>query len=497
MNPFIKAIAGNTIVQESEKAVEAAEDRFKIRLDQTVKSALDTAKKEWAKETAKDIVQEVQKKQYVTTTGNRPRTFEAKEVPINKSWSTLEQLYSNAPGSVQCVDRIRDSVLGSGYTLEKVEGEEATKKDLKTLIKFFDNPNPDETIEDIVGNGIINYLEYGSWFLEEVPTKRGDKLAEIYNLDSTKINILVDEEKRKAGINIISGYERTTETGTRVVYNAEEVTFIKRPDPRGLVWGKAVLEDNEATLQLLIQALIYNINILKNGGRPPLQLILPDDSDEADAEAVNVFWEKNYTGPENAGKTLITFKGAKASPLGITPQDMRYLNLLQYGIRAVAGQFGVPLIIIGIPEGTNRATASEVRRQFYLSKIFPLRDMIAKRITREVIKERFGVSGWKFTFKSAGLEESEATRRDTMTAWTKGLMSWNDARIKTGLEPLDEEWARKYFLLGSKNDSLIEIKNAILDVSPSKVKKPKGKAPDSQGVGGPQEPGQGADMKPA
>jgi hypothetical protein len=242
-------------------------------------------------------------------------------------------------------------------------------------------------------------------------------------------------------------------------------------------------------------------------------LILPDDSDEADAEAVNAFWEKNYTGPENAGKTLITFKGAKAQPLGITPQDMRYLNLLQYGVRAVAGQFGVPLIIIGIPEGTNRATASEVRRQFYLSKIFPLRDMIAKRLTREIIQERFGISGWKFTFKSAGLEESEATRRDTMTAWTKGLMSWNDARVKIGLEPVNIEWANKYFLLGTKNDSLIEIKNAII-TEVAKPPKPKpgvppfgnapkpgkapnaGAAPDAGNIAGPNEAGQGADAQP-
>jgi HK97 family phage portal protein len=493
MNPFIKAIAGSSIEEEKQNAVTDALNKSKKEFDVQINKAVESAKKEWSEATAKEITQQVQKKQFVTTTGSKP--FQAKEITPRKNWSTLEQLYSNSPGSVQCVDRIKDSVIGSGYTIEPDDDVEGTKKDLKTLTAFFDKPNPDETIEDIIGNGVINYLAFGNWFFEEVRTKNNKRIAEIYNLDPTKMKILVDEEKRQAGVNIVKGYERTTETGARIVYNEEEVTHIRRPDPKGSVWGRAVLENNEAILQLLIQALTYNINILKNGGRPPLQLILPEDSDENDADAVNAFWEKNYTGPENAGKTLVTFKGAKAEPLGMTPQDMRYLNLLQFGIRQVAGQFGVPLILIGFPEGTNRATASETRRQFYLSKIFPLRDMLSNRITREIIQEGLGIRGWRLTLKSAGLEESEATRRDTMTAWSKGLMNWNEARIKIGLEPLTEGWAKEYYLLGSKNDALIKLEDAI--TKPTKGDRGRGKGtPDAKQPDNAENPGEGADKNP-
>jgi len=186
-------------------------------------------------------------------------------------------------------------------------------------------------------------------------------------------------EKKKKGVIEKVGYKRKTTENKSVVYNLDEIFQGKRPSRRASLYGRAVLEDNTATLQLLLRALTYNINILRNGGRPPIQLQLPEDSTEADADSVSAWFEKNYMGPHNAGKTLISFKGAKAETLGLTPQDMAYLELLNFGIREVAGQYGVPLPMIGFPEGTNRATMSEMRRAFYLTNIFSLRKLISTK----------------------------------------------------------------------------------------------------------------------
>jgi HK97 family phage portal protein len=233
------------------------------------------------------------------------------------------------------------------------------------------------------------------------------------------------------------------------------------------------LEDNTATLQLLLRAITYNINILRNGGRPPIELQLPEDSTEADADSVSAWFEKNYMGPHNAGKTLVSFKGSKANVLGITPQEMAYLELLRYGLRQVAGQYGVPLLLVGFPEGTNRATASEARRSFYLTNIFPLRKLISQKITREIIQDSMKIEGWRLDFKTAGLEESESSRRDFMLARSQALYSFNEARIAMGLLPIDEPWANKYFLLSSKNDALIPIEEAMKRL-------PENSAPESE-----------------
>ncbi len=190
-------------------------------------------------------------------------------------------------------------------------------------------------------------------------------------------------------------------------------------------------------------------------------MILPEDSTEADADAISAWFEKNYMGPHNAGKTLISFKGAKAEVLGVTPQDMAYLELLTFGLKQVAGQYGVPLFLVGFPEGSNRAIAAEARRSFYLTNIFPLRKLISQKITKNIIKDGMGIKGWRLDFKTAGLEESESSRRDFMSARAQGLYTFNEARIAMGLLPIDEKWANKYYLLGSKNDFLMPVDKAM------------------------------------
>ncbi len=436
-----------------------------------VNKALDAAKKDWSLETVKALDRKFSaSRKYVSTSGGPDaESFMGSQYSSGKNYTTLATLYSDSPGSIQSAFRIRDAVLGGGYVIKSEVGTRGKKSDLKRLIKFFDRPNPDDTIETMIQVGIENYLCYGNWYMEKVPTrgsakKKKKELAELYNLDPVRMVILVDAELKKKGVIKKAGYKQITDVGAvgkGIIYNEDEVIQIRRPHRRADLYGRAVLEDNMATLQLLLRALTYNISILRNGGRPPLQLILPEDSTEADAEAVSAFWEKNYQGPHNAGKTLVSFKGAKAEPLGITPQDMAYLELLNYGMKLVAGQFGCPLFLVGFPEGSNRATSAEERRSFYLSLIFPLRKLISQKITQEVIKEGMGIEGWRFDFKTAGLEESEASRRDFMMGWTRGLYSFNEARVAMGLLPIDKEWANKYYLVGTKNDSLIEIENAI------------------------------------
>ena len=468
-------------VEAKKELQQELKTQYNKEVVKTVNKALVAARKEWALDTAKALNKKfTRSRKYVSTIGFGER-FLANVYQSGKNYNTLSTLFSDSPGSIQCASRIRDAVLGSGYVIKPpIEGNKGTKKDFKRLIQFFDRPNPDDTIETLLGVCVENYLAYGNFYLEKVPTKKSKnwkkkpmEVAELYNLDPTKMTILVDAEKKKKGILEKTGYKRKTTQNKAVIYKLDEIFHTRRPHRKANLYGRAVLEDNTATLQLLMRAITYNISILRQGGRPPIQLILPEDSTEADADSVAAWYEKNYMGPHNAGKTLISFKGAKAEALGLTLQDMSYLELLRYGLRLVSGQYGVPLLLIGFPEGTNRATASEARRSFYLTNIFPLRKLISQKITKEIIQDGMKIEGWRLDFKTAGLEESEASRRDFMTARDKGLYSFNEARIAMGLLPIDEKWANKYYLVSTKNDSLIEVEKAI--GKPSKVSSPDAK----------------------
>jgi len=485
----VKSVLDAKVEQVKTDITQNLQTEFNKEVVEEVNKALEAAKKDWSTETVKALDRKFgASRKYVSTSGSGKDTegFMGSQYSSGKNYGTLSTLYSESPGSIQSAFRIRDAILGGGYVIKEEIGSRSKKSDLKRLLEFFDRPNPDDTIETLIQVGVENYLAYGNWYMEKVPTKgssgrKKKELAELYNLDPVRMSILVDAELKKKGVLKKAGFKQSVDSNKSIIYNEDEICHIRRPHRRADLYGRAVLEDNMAMLQLLMRALTYNINILRNGGRPPLQLILPEDSNEADAEAVSAFWEKNYQGPHNAGKTLVSFKGAKAEALGITPQDMAYLELLNYGLRLVAGQFGVPMFLIGVPEGTNRASSAEARRAFYLSNIFPLRKLISQKITQEIIKDGLGIEGWRFDFKTAGLEESESSRRDFMTGWSKGLYSFNEARLSMGLLPVQFDWADKHFLVGTKNDSMIEIEDAI------------GRTPDNTA---PQTPEAKPDVKP-
>jgi hypothetical protein len=122
-----------------------------------------------------------------------------------------------------------------------------------------------------------------------------------------------------------------------------------------------------------------------------------------------------------------------------------------------------------------------------------LRKLITQKITQEIIKEGLGIEGWRFDLRTAGLEESESSRRDFMMGWTKGLYTFNEARVAMGLLPIEAVWANNYYLVGTKNDSLIEIPKAI--GATSDAAKPDAKTPTPERQPGEQNPAN--DEKPA
>jgi HK97 family phage portal protein len=401
----------------------------------------------------------IEKRQYITT--STQKKFDAKEYHSGKNYKVLDMLYSEAPGSAQCADRIINSVTGTGYTLKRTDPR-AKKSDLKRLITFFDKVNNEgDTIEEVVDNCLESALAYGDTYFEKVKTKDGSSIAEIYNLNTPEMKILVDEEKMKGGVMQKVGYERKTGFNREIVYDINEIIHLKTRSRDAGLYGKAVLEDNSLTLLMVINALNYNNSILDKGGYVPFVIELPTESSENDAKQVQSWFTKNNMGVFNAGNPIILFKGAKMVVAGIKPTDIQYMELLNFGVKIVCGQYGVPLALIGIPEGSNRSTSAESRKSYYHTKIYPLRDRISLSITNDIIREGFNIDGWKLSFKTAGLEESDSARRDIMNAFRTGVYTFNEARSKMGMQPIDKLWAENYYLIGSKNDMALDLELLI------------------------------------
>ena len=422
---------------------------------------LEQEKVKWAEDTAKELV----KKNYsLGRVGNYTSTatgekFKAAGLDPNKKWNLMYDIFSEAPGSTQCADRIRSAVTGAGYLLQPVPGGRKDKKELKKLIEFFDQPNEDNTIEDVVQNIVTNYYAYGNAYLEKTYAEGNDEggrgeINAIYTLASEDIKILVDADKRKAGINMPIGYELfvgfadgVSREDKTIIYELDEVMHFRRPDPRGRLYGRAIFEDNQSVIQLILQALIYNIKTFENSGKPPLKIRLPEGTSSTEAIEFSAFFEKNFQGMHNAGKALILYNNADASALGLTPGDIEYLKLLTFGLKQVAGMYGVPMIMISQPEGSNRATSFEETKSFYQRVVQPLRNAICNKITQQVIVNSFDIKDWRLDFQDIDLEDSTSRVEEASKSFMYGTRNWNEARKRMGLEAGSETWMDEFYVV--------------------------------------------------
>ena len=427
------------------------------------KRATKIEKKEALEKFNKQLNSLLEKKEFITVTSSNKLSSE--EIVPRKSWKTLKVLASEAPGAIQCVNIIKNRMLGGGFIIvpadEKSELNEKDEEYIR-LKDFILEPNYDETLEDIFGAMIQNYLYYGISYLEMVresnsESKKKGLLKQIFILDVSSVKILIDEGLKNQGVNLIVGFSR--EFGTKqkkILYELDEVFTHKRPSPEGNIYGEAILENHQAILSMVIQALTYNVNFLKNDGKGPLQINLPEGTGRAEGEAMQAFHEKHYTGPANAGRTLILFGGAKASTLGTTIKDMDYLSLLQFCKKEVAGMFGVPLVMISDPEGANRATSIEERKGFHVNQILPERAKLLRKFNKEIVKEGLKISKYKLDIEELDVDDQGKLTKEAKEAVSSGLASHNEACAYANWEKVNEDWADKKIIIDNGKATILD-----------------------------------------
>ena len=460
----------------------------KKEVQEEIDNKVSKEKGKWAESTAKEIAKSKDSlgraTSYVSSaTGEK---FTASQVSPGKSWNIMYSIFSEAPGSTQCADRIRSAITGAGYLLQPVPGGKKDKEELKKLIEFFDNPNEDDTIEEIVQNIVTNYYAFGNSYLEKVYAEDKDEdgkgeVIGIYNLSSEDMKILVDVDKRKAGVNVPIGYELfvpfahgATRSQKTIIYELDEVMHFKRPDTRSSIYGRAIFEDNQSVIQLILQALAYNIKTFENSGKPPLKIRLPEGTSSTEAIEFSNFFEKNFQGTANSGKALILYNNADAGALVLTPSDMDYLNLLGFGLKQVGGMYGVPMIMISQPEGSNRATSFEETKSFYQRVVQPLRNYICNAITKSVIQSSFGFTDWRLDFQDIDLEDSKSRVEEASKSFMYGTRSWNEARKRMGLESGSEPWQDDFYVVHNG------IATPLRDFASGKAKEDRAKAKDDK-----------------
>jgi len=118
-----------------------------------------------------------------------------------------------------------------------------------------------------------------------------------------------------------------------------------------------------------------------------------------------------------------------------TDADLR-LNWQQFLIRMVANAFGLPPLLLGLEQGVNRATATELMDEAFHSAITPLARLLAEHITRDLFAKRLGWREFEFVFNELDARDEMSEIQIQTALLSAGVLTVNEVRAMRGLAPL-------------------------------------------------------------
>lgn len=172
----------------------------------------------------------------------------------------------------------------------------------------------------------------------------------------------------------IRGYELDAKgsNGKPIPYKPEEILWMKFFHPLDDYKGLAPITAAQKTIAVENSAISWNKNIFDNSAMTsgilnvPEKNLLPEDRKQIRDEM-----EEEFT-RENTFRPMVTWGGMTWTQIGLSQNDMQFLNQRKVNKYEICAIFGVPPQIIGANEDPTYSNYSVALLAFWESKIIPL-----------------------------------------------------------------------------------------------------------------------------
>jgi hypothetical protein len=225
-------------------------------------------------------------------------------------------LYENSSYHNSIVNGKADYIKGGGFT---VEAKELSTEQVAKIQQFIDNPNPNDSLNDILEKIALDLELYGGFSLEVIWEKAGGRIAEIYYIDIHNLRLSADKKsvffskdwsshtqsKEKTGLEKIPLFDERKPSGKSIFYYCEPRKAARLyPKPNYIGGIKAINTDMEITN--------FHYNSIQNGftggslinfanGTPPAE----------ERKEIEKKIKLKHSGTDNANSIVITFSDGK------------------------------------------------------------------------------------------------------------------------------------------------------------------------------------------
>lgn len=231
----------------------------------------------------------------------------------------------------------------------------------------------------------------------------------------------------------VSKYEYKQENGETTTYQGEQVLYIYRPDPRNPLKGMSLLKAGINAIQTETQISTYHARVLANGGKVESMFKFNTTLNKEQLGEIKDQYRKEYAGAKKSGTPLFVGGDADYKRLGLTPEELSFLEAKKVTLEDICILTSVPKAILASFDDIQYSNAEASIRVFLRETIRPQLQTLATALDEMLFPDKSINLG----FVDPTPENVEEGLKMIESGIKNSYMTINEARSKQGLDPVD------------------------------------------------------------
>lgn len=235
-------------------------------------------------------------------------------------------------------------------------------------------------------------------------------------------------------------YEVRAPNGSQQVFPASAIWHVRGPSWN--TWsGMGAVHLARDAIGLAIAAEGNQSAYHKNGGQVSGLLSMEGNLSDQGHAQLRAWVEKNYVGPENAGKWMILDRGTKFTPMQMTGTDAQQLETRRHQVEEICRAFRVMPIMVGFTDKTaTYASAEQMFIAHVVHTLSPWYQRLEQSINVNLLSEEDRAAGIYAKFNANGLMRGDFGSRTEGYAkalGSGGSPAWMEINEIRALEEMD------------------------------------------------------------
>jgi hypothetical protein len=372
---------------------------------------------------------------------------------VNQYPDYLLHIYDRSAKHYAIVNGKVDYVIGQGLSVNE---KGLNTEQIARLNKFISEPNPNQTLEDIIQMCSLDLEIFGGFALEILYDKKGG--YQMYHAEFAKYRVSKDQKTYYHCADWKKAKPETIEPIKAFDYNdksGKQLLYIKAYHPKADYYPLPPYLGAIPYIELDSEIANFHLNSVKNGFVAGFMFnFFNGQPTEEEQETIESRIESKFCGTDNANRILLNFNDSKEQavevlPLGSNDFDARF-DILNKTVQQeiFSGHRVVDPALFGIKEEGVFATRTQVRDSYELFKNTYVR--ARQDFIMNVFNELAALQGFE---KRIQIIPSEPISEGYSEATKVAVMTTNEIREAVGLPSLDTAQVKEVLKLKSESDS--------------------------------------------